>query len=154
MSQYSGSTPKQLLHGRLKIEVREAKQLPDMEGFLSKLVSKKDVTDPFVDIKLGKAKVGKTSMVLNSLSPIWNETYHIEVCHCVESLKFEVKDQDHLYSELIGTVEIPSISLMNGAPQEGWFPIMNTKTKQMGLLHLFVQFTSRFVLSWFHHMII
>ena len=47
----------QILHGHLKLEVRAAKNLPDMEGFLSKMVNKKDVTDPFVDIKLGTAKL-------------------------------------------------------------------------------------------------
>ena len=133
----------QILHGYLKIEVRAAKNLPDMEGFLSKLVDKKDVTDPFVDIKLGSAKLGKTSMVLNSLSPVWDETFRIEVCHFGDSLKFEVKDSDHAYSELIGSVEIPAAALKDGMPREGWFPIVSKKNKHKGQLHLFVQFVSR-----------
>ncbi len=49
------------LHGHLLLEVREARNLPDMEGWVSKLVDKKDVTDPFVDVKLGRAKLAKTS---------------------------------------------------------------------------------------------
>ena len=41
------------LHGHLFIEVREGKDLPDMEGWVSKLVDKGDVTDPYVDVRLG-----------------------------------------------------------------------------------------------------
>ncbi len=39
------------LHGLLLIDVVAAKDLPDMESWLAKLVDKKDVTDPFVDIR-------------------------------------------------------------------------------------------------------
>ncbi len=34
--------------------VEEARHLPDMENWYSKIVDKKDVTDPFVDVKLDK----------------------------------------------------------------------------------------------------
>ena len=44
------------LHGYLVIQVKEAKEIPDMENWYSKLYDKKDVTDPFVDVKLGKAR--------------------------------------------------------------------------------------------------
>ena len=133
-----------LLHGHLKLVVIEAKDLPDMEGFLSKLVNKKDVTDPFVEIKLGSAKLAKTKMILNSLSPVWNECFRIELCHFGESLRFEVKDKDHAYSEDIGSVEIPTAALMDGEVREGWFPIINWKHKHKGQLHLHVQFVSKF----------
>lgn len=49
-SVYSGQT---FLHGHLIIEIRAASNLPDMEGWVAKLVDKKDVTDPFVDVILG-----------------------------------------------------------------------------------------------------
>ena len=51
--QGSGQT---FLHGYLVIHVREARNIPDMENWYSKLYDKKDVTDPFVDVKLGKAR--------------------------------------------------------------------------------------------------
>ena len=44
---------------------------------------------------------------LNSLDPIWNESYRIEVCHSAECLDFEVRDKDHAYAEFIGVVTIP-----------------------------------------------
>ncbi len=54
---YKGQT---FLHGHLDLEIRAARNLPDMEGWVSKLYDSKDVTDPFVDVKLGKAKLAKT----------------------------------------------------------------------------------------------
>ncbi len=54
---YEGQT---FLHGHLNMEVRSARDLPDMEGWISKLVDKKDVTDAFVDVKLGNARLVKT----------------------------------------------------------------------------------------------
>jgi hypothetical protein len=38
-----------------------------------------DVTDPFVDVKLGNARIAKTSIIDNDLNPRWNETFRIEV---------------------------------------------------------------------------
>ena len=49
-------TGQTFLHGYLVVQVKEAKDIPDMENWYSKLYDKKDVTDPFVDVKLGKAR--------------------------------------------------------------------------------------------------
>jgi len=38
-------------------------------------VDEKDVTDPFVDVLLGKAKLAKTRVINNDLNPVWNESY-------------------------------------------------------------------------------
>ena len=65
-----------------------------MENWYSKIYDKKDVTDPFVDVKLGKARyissvvfamlnydispltrIAKTAVIFNDLSPKWNETF-------------------------------------------------------------------------------
>lgn len=54
---YEGQT---FLHGHLNIEVKSASDLPDLESFISKLVDKKDVSDPYVDVKLGSARLVKT----------------------------------------------------------------------------------------------
>ena len=50
-----------------------------MESWVSKLVNPKDVTDAFVDVKLGSAQLVKTSVINNSLNPEWNEEYLIQV---------------------------------------------------------------------------
>ena len=67
--------------------------MPDMDGWIAKLVDKNDVTDPYVDVRLGKAKLVKTSVVVNNLNPVWNESYRVEVCHFADHLVFEVRDK-------------------------------------------------------------
>ena len=138
---------KTLLHGHLNIEVIAARDLPDMEGWLSKIVDKKDVTDPFVDVKLGKAKLVKTSVILNDLNPEWNESYRIEVCHFANELIFEVRDKDHAYSEDIGMVVMQTADLLQGTPRQGWFPIKSKKGKTHGQLNLFVQYVSKMTME-------
>ena len=64
-----------MLHGHLFIDIFSAKDLPDMESWVAKLVDPKDVTDAYVDVELGKAKIAKTSVILNDLNPVWNETF-------------------------------------------------------------------------------
>ena len=132
-----------MLHGHLIVKVFEAKDLPNMEGFLSTLVNKQDVTDPFVEIKLESAKLAKTRMILNSLNPVWNENFRIELCHFGDVLRFEVKDRDHVGSEDIGMVEMSTASLRNEEVKERWFPIVNRKSKVRGQLRLSVQFISK-----------
>ena len=63
---------------------------------------------------LGKAKIAKTSVILNNLNPEWNEFYRIDVCHHAELLTFDVRDKDHAYTEKIGLVNIRCDSLMSG----------------------------------------
>jgi len=58
---------KTFLHGHLNISILAGKDLPDMESWISKLVDKKDVTDPFVDVKLGSAKLVKTRQELKPI---------------------------------------------------------------------------------------
>ena len=142
----SGTT---LLHGHLLLEVIEAKKLPDMESWLAKLVDKKDVTDPFVDVRLGKAKLAKTSIIDNDLNPKWNESYRIEVCHFADHLVFEVRDKDHAYSEYIGAVDLPTSSLLTGELKQGWYPICKTNGKPHGRAELYikVQFIARHTLE-------
>ncbi|CAB4066261.1 PLD1_2 [Lepeophtheirus salmonis] len=118
---YATST---FLHGYILLDIFEATDLPDMEGWLAKVVDNKDLTDAFVDVKLGKAKLAKTSVILNSLFPVWNESYRVEVCHFAEELVFEIRDKDHAYSEFIGEVRLSTRELLNGDTREGWFPIM------------------------------
>ena len=67
------------LHGQLQLHIYSAKNLPDMDSWIAKLYDKNDVTDPFVDVFLGNARLVKTSIVLNDMNPEWNESYNIEV---------------------------------------------------------------------------
>ncbi len=105
-------------------------------------MDKKDTSDPFVDVKLGKARLVKTSVILNDLNPVWNETYRIEVCHFADHLIFEVRDKDHAYSELMGSVQIDCAVLVSGAPMDGWFDIKKKSGKCKGQLKLKLAYRS------------
>ena len=111
------------LHGYLIVKVIAARRIPNMENWVSQLYDKRDVTDPFVDVRLGNARIAKTSVIDNDLNPVWNETFRIEVCHKADSLVFDVRDKDHAYTEAIGIVELTTQHLLNGQVIEGWFPI-------------------------------
>ena len=127
------------LHGYLIIHVNEARydslgymyllinfksrNIPDMENWYSKIVNSKDVSDPFVDVKLGKCRIAKTRVIDNSLNPQWRESFKVEVCHKADSLIFDVRDKDHAYTEVIGIVDVPCHDLINGQVIEGWRPI-------------------------------
>jgi len=129
------------LHGYLIIKVNEARDIPDMENWYSKLYDKKDVTDPFVDVKLGKARIAKTAVIDNDLNPKWNETFRVEVCHWARELTFDVRDKDHAYTEEIGIVEIPCQCFLNGEEINNWFPIKK-KNKENGHLHISVHYVA------------
>ena len=100
------------------------RNIPDMENWYSKLYDSKDVSDPFVDVKLGKCRIAKTRVIDNSLNPKWNESFKVEVCHKANSLIFDVRDKDHAYTEVIGIVDVPCHDLINGQVIEGWRPIV------------------------------
>ena len=111
-----------------------------ISGFLSKLVDKKDVTDPFVDVCLGKTKMAKTRVISNDLNPQWNEKFRLEVCHFAKELKFEIRDKDHARQEFIGSVEIPTADLMTGEIIEDSFPIRKKNGSERGKLSIRIEF--------------
>ncbi len=115
-----------------------------MESWISKLVNSKDMTDAYVDVKLGSAKLVKTTVIDNSLDPVWNEEYRVEVCHFADELLFEVKDKDHAYSEYIGCVAVAASTLLGGPRiEDQWFPIRGGgHGGRKGELQLSIQFIS------------
>jgi len=143
ISKFKMEGDKPFLHGYLIIKVEEARHLPDMENWYSKIVDKKDVTDPFVDVKLDKVRIAKTKIIDNDMNPRWNETFNIAVCHKAHVLLFDVRDKDHAYTEEIGKVEINTQLLLNGQEISNWFDIKkNTKTN--GQLLISVRYRSMY----------
>ncbi len=62
-----------------------------MEGWLSKVVDKGDVTDPYVDVRLGNAKIAKTRFdVVNSMFP----------CVCFKEVLLGAFDADDKFFEV------------------------------------------------------
>ena len=118
-----------------------------MEKGFSKLFNKKDVSDPFVDVKLGQCRIAKTRVINNSLDPNWDELFKVEVCHHADNLVFDVRDKDHTSTEVIGEVVLPLQQLIDGQIIDGWFQIKKssrTRTKIHGELSVKVQFVDKF----------
>ena len=101
------------------------REIPDLDMWISKLVNSKDVSDPFVNVKLGKARIAKSAIIDNSLNPQWNESFKVDVCHRASNVIFDVRDKDHVNTEAIGKVQISTSEIIDGNVVEGWFPIMN-----------------------------
>jgi len=141
MNSNMGTEGAVFLHGYLIVKVISARNIPDMENWYSKVINKKDVTDPFVDVKLGKTRLAKTAIIDNDLNPQWNETFKIEVCHKANVLEFDVRDKDHAYTEEIGKVEILTQHLLSGQIIEGFHDILKGN-KINGQLQIFVQYRS------------
>lgn len=135
------SEGKVLLHGQLIIKVIEARNLPDMDGWVAKLLDKNDVTDGFVDVRIGRAIVVKTAVIDNDLNPKWDEVHNIDVCHLANEISFEVKDKDHACAEFIGSVDIQASKVKTENLVEGWFPIMGRTSKSRGELKLSIKYT-------------
>lgn len=96
-------------HGRFKINIIEAKNLPDAD------IAYFQVSDPYVIGVLGKAKLFKTKYKLNNLNPKWNESFNINVCHEAKHLKLEIMDKDDLAADdFLGEVLITAQELLSG----------------------------------------
>ena len=78
-----------LLHGTLKVHIIEAKGLPDTDtAFFN--ISRDDVTDPFVEVSVGKTALLKTAVIRNCLDPVWDEKFSVPVCHNASCIKVQV----------------------------------------------------------------
>ena len=69
-------------------------------GWVSKLVDKGDVTDSYVDVHLGKARLVRTRVIDNDLNPKFNEDYRVEVCHFANELTFDIKDKKTTWKQI------------------------------------------------------
>lgn len=132
------------LHGILEVEILQAHNLPNLDSsFLS--LKKKDVSDPFVVVTLedeegGSWKVCTTSVIDNNLSPQWNETFRVDVCHNVVSVTFTVKDKDFVSAETMGSVVFTAESLNADNTITGTFDLISEKGKKKGQLNLSITY--------------
>ena len=135
-----------ILHGTLFIEILAATDLPDMDnlfGIKGLKLNKNDVTDAYVEVKLGNACLARTNVINNELNPKWNESYRIDVCHTDDYLSFCVLDKDDLSSEEIGSVEFKIEDLLDGEKKErkeGYSILKKRHVRSRGKLFLMVKF--------------
>ncbi|KAG7552825.1 Phospholipase D C-terminal [Arabidopsis thaliana x Arabidopsis arenosa] len=143
----SGSLRVELLHGNLDIWVKEAKHLPNMDGFHNRLggmlsgfgrrnsikvdgeKSSKITSDPYVTVSISGAVIGRTFVISNSENPVWMQHFDVPVAHSAAEVHFVVKDSDIIGSQIMGAVGIPTEQLCSGNRIEGLFPILNSSGK-------------------------
>ena len=101
------------LHGKLKVHVIEARNLPDTDRAFFNIFGK-DVTDPFVVCEVGPNCILKTKYINNDLDPKWDEKFDIDLCHHASVLIFKVKDKDHIGADLVGQLSITAEELASG----------------------------------------
>ena len=111
-----------LLHGLLKVNVIEAKDLPDTDNAFFN-ISRGDLTDPYVEVKIANCSLLKTSVKKNCLNPVWNEEFSIPVCHYCSNLEVKVKDREHVGGETVGRIWISAEQLLSEKPVTDWFDL-------------------------------
>ncbi|XP_042496640.1 LOW QUALITY PROTEIN: phospholipase D beta 1-like [Macadamia integrifolia] len=147
-SRHSQSSLKLLmLHGNLEILVREAKNLPNMDRFSESLrdvfervsvgisnkiegnENRKITSDPYVTVSISAHVIARTFVIDNNENPVWLQHFDVPVAHYAAEVRFLVKDNDVVGSELIGVVDIPVEQIYSGALLEGSFPILSANGK-------------------------
>ncbi|CAN8308308.1 unnamed protein product [Cochlearia groenlandica] len=153
----------ELLHGNLDIWVKEAKHLPNMDGFHHRLSGMfsglshrksrtkhegekppKITSDPYVTVSISGAVIGRTFVINNSENPVWMQHFDVPVAHSDAEVHFVVKDSDIIGSQIMGSVGIPTEQLCSGIKIEGFFPILNSSKKpckEGAVLSLSIQYT-------------
>lgn len=131
------------LHGVLDLKLQQANNLPNLDSSILS-ISKKDVSDPFVVVTLEDIdgepwKVATTQVIDNDLSPVWDESFRVDVCHDVSSITFTVRDKDFISSEQIGSVSFPVNTLLMENGISGTYDLLReNKNKRAGTLSLSV----------------
>lgn len=137
-----------VLHGMLEIYIDKAVNLPNLDTSILSF-KKTDVSDPFVeilveDIRKDNWKVATSSVIENNLNPIWEEKFHINICHQVIAVKIVVKDKDVLSADVIGSILFRAEDLVNKQEINGDFELyIRGKPKKNCLLTLSLKYLTR-----------
>ncbi len=123
------------------MHVLEAADLPDTDTAFFNF-DRNDLTDPFVVGRIGSARIFKSRSLSNEVNPLWDEVFHVYVCHNAAALKIVVQDKEHVGEEEVGSCSIPAEDLLGGETVEGWFTLLKGET-QVGTIHLSVTYTPK-----------
>ena len=132
-----------LLHGKLNVEIKSARDIPNFDRYKAWLDWGND-TDAHVQVVLGHDTLIKTKTVLDTSNPVWNESYVLDVCHFSTKLKVVLWDNDCFdLDEKIGSVEFLAGDLLNGEQNEGWYDIKSDDGQSVnGQINVLVQYTA------------
>ena len=104
---------------------------------MAKLYDKEDVTDAYVEVRLGKGHLARTSVIQDDLNPKFYEDFRVKVCHFANEITFEVRDEDHLskysftnpkyYKKIIFMLKVLSSLAMWKFLPKNYFKVMPLK---------------------------
>ncbi|KAM4128992.1 hypothetical protein ACJW30_02G211100 [Castanea mollissima] len=100
-----------------------------------------DFCNPYVEVVASTVTLARTRVIKNNTNPKWNQHFHIPLAHPVNSLTFQVKDDDIFGSEVIGAVDIKASRIIKGELISGWFSIILGSSKPDTKIYLVLQFT-------------
>ena len=135
-------TQKQLLHGKLAIEIKSAKNIPNFDNIVS-FFDWNNQTDAYVQVTLGHDELIKTNCAANAKNPQWNQSYLLNVCHFANELRFVVWDEDLLHSEFVGSIEFSTQELQDENSKDDWYDIIGEDGETVnGQINLCIQYTA------------
>ena len=128
-------------HGRIKVHVIQAQDLPDTDtAFFN--IDRKDFTDAYVTGDLGEARLFKTRYIENDLNPYWDEEFNIYVCHYANNFCIRVKDKEHVGATFIASTTISAEDIISGEPIEDWYDL-ERDGEVLGKINLAIQYTPK-----------
>jgi len=129
---------------------RGKRDLSDFVGFLiitaigGKNLVPKDLngtSDPFLMCKHGSETV-RSSTVIKSLNPLWDEELVVLLRNREEALKIEVYDEDRYQKEFMGRATRPIQDLEDGSTVTEWIPLEGVKEGSLKLAFEFKTFAN------------
>eukprot|EP00127_Corallochytrium_limacisporum_P003247 Clim_evm96s147 gene=Clim_evmTU96s147 len=140
---------KDVWHGTLKINIIAARHLRNADALLpsklGRMLSKvtRDLSDPYVTVRIGHNRLIKTKRHDNTLDPHFNEKYEIPIADIGDKLEISVKDDDAAGVDHLGFVWFDMKELATGEPKDGWFPLKKENGEnEKGELHLEIEFVT------------
>lgn len=133
------------LHGQLVVNIKSAENLPNLD---SSLLSRKNKSDPFVVLAIQNSygeifKLARTETIDDNLSPEWDESFTVDICHDVLNVLFVVYDEDVVKHDKMCSVEIPVTEIEDGNVVAGEKQLYKHKTKEAGKLTASVKFVKQ-----------
>ncbi len=128
----NGDYQKVTICGLLEVTIRRAGNLINRDGIgeccvggCNSSLNRKSfgLSDPQVRINLDNISVCGTSYKRNTLNPVWDESFSVNVCHTAKRIKFKVLDVDKfpvVNFDFLGQVSFPVAELVNLAAEKGF----------------------------------
>ena len=115
-----------LLNGKVLIEIRAAKNLPNLD---STWWRKNNNSDPYVIVSLDSSELIRSKYIPDDDNPEWNESHTLGVFQVGKILRLEIWDKDPGFDDIIGSVEFSTRDLFSGDAHDDWYNVEDGNTE-------------------------